>query len=460
MSHGAQKHSQQVGLSELVLPCIAWVCLSEAKTPFHEGRVMEIGAFGIAPISMIADLADLSILATLESLRSWTRPGNKTAHMRDFVKIRERAMNDWLKRYHWWHIPAIIVAVIQGVIFGIAIEPLFKAGGVPRFLFHCAEQNWTGLYLLVSAAANAVFRLLMWHASDHEVVSVYALSDSAKLTLQDIVDSDPTASTNTTATTLPPLYYPLMSKIVWTLSNFWAKLRKRQPSPPKHPQGAVVTPLKDQIEYAKAIFRRPSEILHSGFKTTDAAPRWHPLIILVHLSTMGRPQLKMLFTGFVEAALLLILTFFFAAQWGGNLFITAWALGLLFIFITVGCALALVYVWLSAQVWGLHVINCDERTKIVGCLRILCSMEEELVEANGAHSFNGHRLDYLQSFKRWRLDYVSGRHDQNHAPSSASAPKESQEKDNVAIEVDVTPVDNSADAPVAQPEVATVDRIV
>jgi hypothetical protein len=48
-------------------------------------------------------------------------------------------------------------------------------------------------------------------------------------------------------------------------------------------------------------------------------------------------------TGFCEAALLLVLTFFFASQWGGNLYITSVALALMLIFITVGRALAIIY---------------------------------------------------------------------------------------------------------------------
>src|SRR5204862_2690474 len=95
------------------------------------------------------------------------------------------------------------------------------------------------------------------------------------------------------------------------------------------------------------------------------------------------------------------------------LYITAWALGLLLLFITVGRALALVYAWFSAQVWGLHVINCDETDEILGCLRIVCSMEDVLATVNEANYFNGHRLDYLQSLRQWRLDYISGVFDEN-----------------------------------------------
>jgi len=253
----------------------------------------------------------------------------------------------------------------------------------------------------------------MWQLSDHEVVNVYALSEIAKQALQDMIDSNPDASNNTTATHLPPLYPPLLSRLVSIPHRLVARILGRNPRPLDHPSGAILNPLRERIEYIRSIFRQPMETIRSGFMNTRAAPRWRPLIILIHLSTVGRPQLKTLFTGFVEAALLLVLTFFFAAQWGGNLYITAWALGLLLLFITVGRALALMYVWFSAQVWGLHIINCDEPEEILGCLRIVCSMEDVLVTVNGANYFNGYRLDYMESFRQWRVQYTSGVFDEN-----------------------------------------------
>jgi hypothetical protein len=190
--------------------------------------------------------------------------------------------------------------------------------------------------------------------------------------------------------------------------------------PEEHPSGALSQPISDQFEYTKSVLQNPLSILRSGFANTEAAPRWRPLVVLIHLSTQGRPQLRTLFTGFCEAALLLVLTFFFASQWGGNLYITSIALALLLIFITLGRALAIIYVWLSARTWGLHTINCDEQSEILGCLRIVCSMEGVLVVVNGAHYYGGYRLDYYPEFRQWRKRYVTGEFDARTLTTSTS----------------------------------------
>ncbi|KAF2472613.1 uncharacterized protein BDR25DRAFT_15896 [Lindgomyces ingoldianus] len=142
-----------------------------------------------------------------------------------------------------------------------------------------------------------------------------------------------------------------------------------------------------------------------------SARRWRPVYLLIHLSTEGRSPLITLFTGFMEAGLLLVLTFFFAAQWGGNLVITMIALVLLLVFITLGRALGLVYVWLSSQVWGLTVINCDNVDEIRGVLRIVCSMEGVLVVVNGATYFGGYRMDGRDGFNAFVDRYERGEFD-------------------------------------------------
>lgn len=90
--------------------------------------------------------------------------------MREFVRIR-RAVEGYKERWHWWHVPAALIAGVQGFIFGFCIEPLLRAAGIPKFIFACAGVNWTGLYLSISAAANAIFRLAMWQLCDHEIVN-------------------------------------------------------------------------------------------------------------------------------------------------------------------------------------------------------------------------------------------------------------------------------------------------
>ena len=46
--------------------------------------------------------------------------------------------------------------------------------------------------------------------------------------------------------------------------------------------------------------------------------RYRPLMILMHLSAEGRNPLITLFTGAVEGVILIVLTVFFEASWGGN----------------------------------------------------------------------------------------------------------------------------------------------
>jgi hypothetical protein len=170
---------------------------------------------------------------------------------------------------------------------------------------------------------------------------VYHLTEKAKAGLEAL--KQPGAQT--TATHLPPLYPPFVSKFHRNLGILIKKIiPSYEPLPEEHPPGALAQPIGDHIDYAISVLKSPLSILRSGFcANTEAAPRWRPLVVLIHLSTTGRPQLRTLFTGFCEAALLLALTFFFASQWGGNLYITSIALALLLIFITLGRALAIVY---------------------------------------------------------------------------------------------------------------------
>lgn len=147
-----------------------------------------------------------------------------------------------------------------------------------------------------------------------------------------------------TETPLPPLYAPIVSKFR-TISG---KLIKRfvssfEPPIDEHPKGALSQTYRENFEYVGSLLKKPLSLLSSSFVDNSAVPRWRPLVVLIHLCTTGRPQLRTLFTGFCEAALLLALTFFFAAQWGGTLYITAIALALLLLFISIGRALAITY---------------------------------------------------------------------------------------------------------------------
>lgn len=140
-------------------------------------QVVELGTLDKDPLDDIADLgernpdpSDGDAKATLEELQQWTKPKPPHRYMREFARIRKQ-VDEYGERWHWWHVPAALIAACQAVIFALAVEPLLKAGGIPRFIFACADTNWTGLYLAVSAATNALFRLALWQLCDHEVVS-------------------------------------------------------------------------------------------------------------------------------------------------------------------------------------------------------------------------------------------------------------------------------------------------
>jgi hypothetical protein len=137
--------------------------------------VLELATLDKDPLDDISNMGsrdadDENPKPTLQELQEWTSEKPPHRYMRDFAGIRE-AVRGYEDRWHWWHIPAIFIAASQAVIFGLAVEPLLKAAGIPKFIFACSDTNWTGLYLSISAIANAVFRLAMWQLCDHEVVN-------------------------------------------------------------------------------------------------------------------------------------------------------------------------------------------------------------------------------------------------------------------------------------------------
>ena len=346
-----------------------------------------------------------------------------------FGQIRAEVEN-WTKRRHWWHIPALIVASAQIVMFAIAIAPLLFTLGAPRFLLDCNDL-WTAYYLAVSAGVNAVIRLLMWESGYHERVKVYALSQSARRALTALVDrtegSDFPRSTNTSVE-LPPLYPPLLERFMYYYHGCQHAVRHLFGFSKVAEKDALVHDMKNATRAARgkwtgrAAFAsaNPRKVFTGGFsgmRENHSARRWRPVVVLIHLASAGRNKLYTIFTGFVEAMLLLILTFFFAAHWGGNLYVTAMALIILLVFVTAGRALGVIYVMISSYVWGLHVVHCGSHEEILGTLRIICSMKDVLVMVNGATYFNGYKLDGRPEvdgepgFDEWRVQYEKGRYD-------------------------------------------------
>jgi hypothetical protein len=103
---------------------------------------VELGTYGIKPLSLIADLGKRTIKHTeLSTLYEWTTNPKDKAYMTDFSTIREKALYKWQERLHYWQVPAVIIAALQAVIFAFALEPLFRSYGVPRFIFACANHK-------------------------------------------------------------------------------------------------------------------------------------------------------------------------------------------------------------------------------------------------------------------------------------------------------------------------------
>ncbi|KAF2789757.1 hypothetical protein K505DRAFT_365321 [Melanomma pulvis-pyrius CBS 109.77] len=393
-----------------------------------------LSVFGITTLAFIARLGKVKYKGTEENgtaeytditrdeLSSWSRSDGGDEVKAHFVNIKELT-NEWNKRSHWWHVPALAISAAQIAIFTLAVYPLFQYLGVPQSVFGCRDSgkefDWTGVYLGASAGVNTVFRYVRWEMSSHERVKIYSVSDSANLRLMQIIST--TEEGETTALHLPPLLPPS----VIALRNFYRRfLWWRSPSPAsKNSPGFVALfnkVLKSLNRRLSYIFRGRNffDVLYAGFfGDKGSARRWRPVYILIHLSTEARNPFITLLTGFIEAMLLLVLTFFFAAQWGGNLILTMTALILLLVFVTMGRALGLFYVWLSSQVWGLTVVNCDDVDELRGVLRIVCSMEGVLVCVNGATYFGGYRMDGRDGFEDFLDGYERGQYDEADGPN-------------------------------------------
>lgn len=254
---------------------------------------------------------------------------------------------------------------------------------------------------------------------------MYSLSDSAKKRLDKIIDGP--VDGETTFTHLPPLQPPyvlFMKRLAHRIFNPRSSSNTAHTS---HRPASLFRKATKLVSRRLAyVFRQDNffEMLRAGFVgRTASARRWRPVYLLIHLSTEGRNPLVTLFTGFIEAALLLVLTLFFAAQWGGNLVLTMIALVLLLVFVTLGRALGLIYVWLSSQVWGLSVVNCDSVDEIRGVLRIVCSIEGVLVHVNGATYYEGFRMDGREQFEEFIDDYERGNFDEKDVFGSEQKPE-------------------------------------
>ena len=119
-----------------------------------------------------------------------------------------------------------------------------------------------------------------------------------------------------------------------------------------------------------------------------------------------------MFAGFLEGLILLSLTFFFGTFWGGNLYYTMIYLVTTLVVVSIGRALGIVYVKWSEATNGFSVIECAEVAEVRGVLRILASLNEEvMVEVNQAYYVQGRRIDRHPDFKKWLEDCERGDYD-------------------------------------------------
>ncbi|KAK2762617.1 hypothetical protein FQN54_000790 [Arachnomyces sp. PD_36] len=441
----------------------------QSMSAVKPSNVHNLALFGIASLALIGRLGNIDKDGTaarkedLEDLQEWTRDPQDDVVKAKFWGIKD-LVGRWEKRWHCWHLPAFLVGAVQVVMFVIVIGPLFLSPGVPKFILGCTSDyffEWTSLYLGVSAVVNSLFRYIMWEMSNHERIKVYSLSDSAKAHLSSIVAG--TAVGETTATHIPPLLPPTIGRLRSFL--FGSKTPSSTPTrgvPAKTQQQPgifrrVFNKVRRRLSF---IFNRAHfiDFIHAGFGNLASARRWRPVYILIHLSTEGRNPLMTLFTGFIEAALLLILTFFFAAQWGGNLVITMSALALLLVFITVGRALGFIYVWVSSQVWGLTVVNCDSVDEIRGVLRIIASMEGVLVKVNGATFFEGYRMDNREGFDGFIELYERGEFDEKPAPVPTNVPVPAKGSSSTVSTVGAQPNLKPASQPSPRPSLQSLSN--
>lgn len=276
----------------------------------------------------------------------------------------------------------------------------------------------------------------MWESSDHERVHIFALSQLAEKQLRQIANRVPRELS--TEVELPPLQAPLLVRPIVSvkrnLTRFWFAITRikhgatrNQPAPQPLPVGTDDRYWMIPVQFTRVLTARVKWIATnmltfflSGFRSHSTAIRWRPLIVLTHLSTTGRDPLKTLFTGIVEGSVLLVLTFFFSAQWAGNLIVTAYSVAYLLIAVSVARGLGLAYIKWSVRSAGLHLVECESVEEIYGSLRVLCSMKHLLVRVNGAWYFEGKRMDTTPAFWDWELRSERGEFDDEKRSSVQS----------------------------------------
>lgn len=295
-------------------------------------------------------------------------------------------------------------------------------------------------------------------------LTVYSLSDSAKSSLKEFLgepEQDLTEGSQgvlgSTEVELPPRYHPLVVRMILALRRSFqgssqasrkeysmvsrdshqGKDKSSGTAGQNENLGTLPQWIRNQLQFfwylwVQYPFKNPLQFIRIGFSSAtppNSARRWRPLTVLLHLSSSGRNPFSKLLTGLMEGSILLLLTVFFASQWGGNIFVVSYTIAMLLVVVTVGRLMSIVYIWRSAYFLGLHVIDCQIKEQISGCLRILCSMSDVLVVVNGAYYYGGHRLELKPNWAAWRKQYDSGVFDETDMKPSNNRAHESSEEE-------------------------------
>ena len=179
-------------------------------------------------------------------------------------------------------------------------------------------------------------------------MKIYALSDTSKEGLRGLTNSLEQGTADVIVpsieTRLPPLHMPLQTAIGHALYRQCYRLWMKMPRSIKgraRREASVesLDSLMKQTTASSLVFQDIRESAHlvwiavvsavkapgkwvlSGVSSDPkftTAMRFRPMIVLMHLSTEGRNPLTTLFTGFVEGIILILLTIFMGASWGGN----------------------------------------------------------------------------------------------------------------------------------------------
>ena len=315
-------------------------------------------------------------------LNSW----NSGAHDSDNVEFQRlrRAIGEFrnrkshwgIPRNLWWLFPYFIFCIHAGLLLTISLPNLYYyISGWP--IYDCTTQGQTW-WVLAASCISMAFKFLSWELGHHELVRIHLLHGTTAIrhvshiqTVQNVVNG------------LPPL----------------------------RPHN--LNPFKIATQFLRAFLAHLQFLYHNRRDIRSWSPaRRKPFTILIHLTTEARSPFPTMFAGFLEGLILLSLTFFFGTFWGGNLYYTMVYLVTTLVAVSIGRALGIVYVKWSEATNGFSVIECAEVAEVRGVLRILASLNEEvMVEVNQAYYVQGRRIDRHPDFKKWLEDCERGDYD-------------------------------------------------